>query len=139
MSQENVELVRRAFAAFNRGGAEAVISEGFWSPEVVWDASPSGIPGLAGVYRGYDEVRSFFEDDWFQAFPFEEWEIEVDELIDNGDQVVAMSRQRGRGVTSGAAGELELAQICTVRDGEIVRVETYLDRAKALEAARRRE
>ncbi len=134
MSQENVELVRQSFEAFNRGGVEAVISGGLWSPEVVWDVSPSGVPGL-GVYRGYDEVRSFFEDDWFQAFPFEEWEIEVDELIDNGDQVVAMSRQRGRGKTSGVGAELELAQITTLRDGEIVRVDTYLDRKKALEAA----
>jgi ketosteroid isomerase-like protein len=138
MSQENVEIVRRSFEVFNRGGAEAVISGGFWSPELVWDASPSGIPGL-GVYRGYDEVRSFFEDDWFQAFPFEEWEIEVDELIDNGDQVIAMSRQRGRGATSGVGAELELAQIATLRDGEIVRIESYLDREKALEAAGVRE
>jgi hypothetical protein len=66
MSEENVELVRRAFEVFNRGGPEAVIREGFWSPELVWDFSPSGILGL-GVYRGYDEVRSFFADNWFQA------------------------------------------------------------------------
>jgi ketosteroid isomerase-like protein len=133
MSEENVEIVRRAFEAFNRGGAEAVIGDGLWSPEIVWNVSPTGVPGL-GVYRGYDEVRSFFEDDWFQAFPSHEWEIEVDELIDNGDQVIAMSRQRGRGASSGVAAELELAQICTLRDGAIVRTDTYLDRAKALEA-----
>ncbi|MEK6251883.1 MAG: nuclear transport factor 2 family protein [Actinomycetota bacterium] len=76
-----------------------------------------------------------FEDDWFQAFPFEEWEVEVDELIDNGDQVIAVSRQRGRGKTSKAAAELELAQIITLRNGEIVRTDNYLDRKKALEAA----
>ena len=43
----------------------------------------AAFPGI-GVYRGHDEVRSFFEDDWFQTFPSDEWEIEVDELIDNG-------------------------------------------------------
>ena len=134
MSEENVELVRRSFVAFDRGGVEAVISGGIWSREVLWDASPTGIPGL-GVYRGYDEVRSFFENDWFQAFPFGDWELEIDQLIDNGDQVIVMARQRGRGRTSGAAAELEFAQICTVRDGEIIRVESYLDRIKALEAA----
>jgi hypothetical protein len=66
MSRENVEVVRRAFEAFNRG-VEALISSGLLSPEYVWDASPSGIPGL-GVYRGYDEVRSALEDNWFKAF-----------------------------------------------------------------------
>jgi ketosteroid isomerase-like protein len=134
MSEENVELVRRAFEVFNRGGPEAVIREGLWSPELVWDFSPSGIPGL-GVYRGYDEVRSFFADDWFQAFPFEEWEVELDELIDNGDKVIAIARQRGRGATSGVGAELEQAHIFTLRDGEVVRAESYLDRERALEAA----
>jgi ketosteroid isomerase-like protein len=134
MSEENVEVVRRAYEAFNRGGPKSVISEGLWSPELVWDFSPSGIPGL-GVYSGFDEIRKFFENDWFAAFPFEEWEVVVDELIDNGNQVIAMSRQRGRGGTSGAEAELEQAFIVTVRDGEIVRIESYLDRDTALEAA----
>jgi ketosteroid isomerase-like protein len=134
MSQENMEILRRAFEVFSRDGPAGVISGGFWSPEIVWDASRSGIPGH-GVYRGHDEVRSYFEDDWFQAFPFEEWEVEIEQLIDNGDQVIAMSRQRGRGATAGVASELELALVFDLRDGQIVRVETYLDRMKALEAA----
>jgi ketosteroid isomerase-like protein len=138
MSQENVEVVRRAFEVFNRSGAETVVSSGLWSPEVVFDPSPTGIPGL-GVYRGYDEVRSFFQDDWFQTFPFEEWELEVEELIDHGDRVIAMSRQRGRGASSGVVAELELANVFTLRDGKIVGFEIYRDREKALEAAGLRE
>jgi ketosteroid isomerase-like protein len=134
MSQENVELIRRVFETFNRGGPEAVINAGFWSAGVVWDFSPSGIPGL-GVYRGHDEARSFFEHDWFGTFPFEEWEIEAEEMIDHGDQVIVMARQRGRGASSGAAVELEFAQNFTLRDRQIVQVETYVDRARALEAA----
>jgi ketosteroid isomerase-like protein len=134
MSQENVEFVRRAYEVFNRGGADACISEGIWSPEIVWDATPTGIPGL-GVYRGHEEAKSFFDEDWFKAFPFDEWEVEVDELIDQGDQVISVCRQRGRGATSGAMAELQLAQIATVRDGRIVRIENYLSRQKALEAA----
>jgi ketosteroid isomerase-like protein len=134
MSQEDVELVRRASEAFNQDGVEAFITTGFWSPEIVFDFAPTGIPGL-GVYRGYDEVRRFFEEDWFGAFPFEEWEIEVEELIDLGDQVVVISRQRGRGATSRVGAELEFAIITTLRDGEIVRNEFHLERDKALEAA----
>ena len=129
-----MEIVRRGYELFNAGGPDAVLSAGIWSPEIVFDFSMSDIAGL-GVYRGHDQVRAFFEEDWFGAFPFEEWEVEVDELIDHGDRVIAMSRQRGRGVSSGAGAELELAQTCTLRGGEVVRIETYLDRKKALEAA----
>ena len=135
MSEENVERVRRLFEVFNRDGTEAVISGGFLSPDYVWDTTPSGIPGL-GVYRGYDEVRSAFEDNWFKAFPFEEWEIYVEELIDHRDQVIAMTRQRGRGAGSGVTAELEQAHVFTLRnDGKVVRCDSYLDRKKAFEAA----
>ena len=138
MSQENVEIVRRAYEAFNRGGIDACISEGLWSPEVVWDVTPTGIPGL-GTYRGREEVKRFFEDDWFSTFPFEEWEVKLEEVIDAGDRIIGMSRQHGRGATSGVMAELELAQVSTLRDGLVVRIDNYVDRAKALEAAGLRE
>ena len=76
---------------------------------------------------GYDEIRSALEDDWFGAFPLEEWEIEVEELIDHGDQVVAIARQRGRGANSGVAVNLEQVHIATLRDGQIARLDSYLD------------
>jgi ketosteroid isomerase-like protein len=134
MSEENVELTRRAFVAFNREGVEAFDNTDLWSPEIVFDATPSGVPGM-GVYRGYDEVRRFLEEDWFGVFPFEEWELELEELIDHDDHVIAMCRQRGRGTSSGVAAEVEFAIIESFRDGQLVRSDFYLDRGKALEAA----
>ncbi|MEK6327501.1 MAG: nuclear transport factor 2 family protein [Actinomycetota bacterium] len=134
MSQENVEIVRCAYELFNEGGPEAVISAGIWSPEIVWDLSPSGIAGL-GVYRGHDEVRAFFEEDWFGRFPSRSGRSNSTSLVDHGDQVIAVHHQRGLGASSGAAAELEQGIINTLHDGEIVRVEIYGDPAKALEAA----
>jgi len=136
MSQENLEVMRRAFDEFSRRGREPLMGT-VWDPEIVWNMSPTRIPGL-GTYRGFDELRSFFED-WFGAFPFEEWEQEVDDLIDCGEQVVALIRQRGRGTASGAVAELEYAQVMTFRGGKVVQVDVYLDRARALEAAGLRE
>ncbi len=46
-----------------------------------------------------------------------------------------MASQRGRVASSGVAAELEFAQILTLRDGQVMRVDTYLDREKALKAA----
>jgi ketosteroid isomerase-like protein len=136
MSQENVEIVRRAFEKFTREGWEPLMGT-VWDPEIVWDMSPTGIPGL-GTYRGFDELRSFFQD-WFSTFPFEEWEQEVDDVINGGDHVVALTRQRGHGSASGAVAELEYAQVIKFRGGKVVEVAVYLDRARALEAAGLRE
>jgi len=133
MSQENVEVFRRAFEEFTRGGWEPLFGT-IWAPEIVWDMSPAGIPGL-GVYHGFDELRSFF-DDWFSTFPFDDWEQELDDVIDCGDDVVvALTRQRGRGSASGVSVELEYAQVTTFREGKIVRSVVYTDRDQALKVA----
>jgi hypothetical protein len=68
MSEENVELTRRAFVAFNREGVEAFDNTDLWSPEIVFDATPSGVPGL-GVYRGYDEVSDSSRRIGSESFP----------------------------------------------------------------------
>jgi ketosteroid isomerase-like protein len=138
MSQENVEIVRRSFELFNEVGADAFGSSDLWSPEWVLDASRTGIPGL-GVYRGRKEIETFFREDWFGAFPFEEWEVHVRELVDHGDRVTGISRQQGRGASSGVGAALELANVFTLRDGQIVRLELYRDLDEALEAAGLRE
>jgi len=133
MSEENVEIVRRVMEAFNQGGPAAAINSGLLSPEIVFDASRAEIPGV-GTLRGQDEVRTFFEQDWFGAFPFEEWEIHIEEPIERGDHVIFKSRQQGRGASSGAASALELGNIFTIHNGEIVRMEIFRDPDEALEA-----
>src|SRR5947207_14282173 len=96
--------------------------------------SPAGI-AVAGVYPGFDELRSFY-DDWFSTFPFDDWEQELDEVIDCGDEVVvALTRQRGRGSASGVTVELEYAQVITFREGKIVRSVVYTDLDQALKVA----
>jgi ketosteroid isomerase-like protein len=134
MSKENVEIVRRVFEEFNRGGPAAAISAGFLANEVVFDGTRAEVPGV-GVFRGLDEVRSFFEEDWFSAFPFEDWEIQIEEPIDNGDQVIVTSRQQGRGASSGAGAVLTLGNVFTLHDGDIVRIQIFRRPEEALEAA----
>ena len=139
MSQQNVEIVRRLFEVLNQGGADAVVEAGFLSPKIVFDASRSGIPGV-GVLHGREEVRRFFKDDWFAAFPFEEWEIQIDQPIGDGDRVIFKSRQHGRGRTSGAvAAALELGNIFTLSEGQVVRVTLFGRPEGAFEAAGLRE
>lgn len=138
MSQANLDLIRRVFEAFNQGGPTAVISAGFLANDVVFDGTRAEIPGV-GVIRGIDDVGTFFEEDWFAAFPFEDWEIHIDDPIDNGDQVIVTSRQQARGASSGAGTALTLGNIFTVRNGEIVRIQIFRRPEEALEAAGRSE
>jgi ketosteroid isomerase-like protein len=52
MSEENVEIVRRSFAAYDSGGLDAVAE--FWRPDIEWRAVEGYIDDV-GVIRGPDE------------------------------------------------------------------------------------
>ena len=134
MSEENVELVRRLFDEFNQGGPAAVIGAGLLSDDLEFDATEANLPGI-GVIRGQDSVARFFEEDWFGAFPFEEWEVEIEEPISNRDQVIVASRQHGRGASSGAATALELGNVFTIHNGKITRLQIYIPAEEAFKAA----
>ena len=70
---------------------------------------------------------------------FDELSFEPEELIDAGEQVVAVQRISGRAKASGIETELRYAVVYTIRDGKIVRGREYWERAEALEAVGLRE
>jgi ketosteroid isomerase-like protein len=61
--------------------------------------------------------------------------MEVEELIDAGDQVVALVRGIGRMKDSDAEIDLRFAIVFTIRDGKIATGREYFTREEALEAA----
>lgn len=133
MSAENVEIVRRVYAA--RGDPEAVLA--YYDPDVEFDASRFAfgrLVGGAGVYRGHEGLRQFFRE-YYSAWS--QIEDAYEELIDAGESVVTVVRARGRGRRSGVEVETSSAAVWTIRDGKVVRVEWFSDRDEALEATRR--
>jgi ketosteroid isomerase-like protein len=127
VSQENVEIVRRSFTAFTRGGLDAAAE--FWHPQINWRAA-EGAPDDVGEMHGIPAARRYAED-WFDTFDELSWEPE--ELIDVGDdQVVAVVHVSGRAKASGIRTELRYASVATIRDGKVVRVREYLTKDEAL-------
>jgi ketosteroid isomerase-like protein len=89
-----------------------------------------------GVQRGPEGLRRVLE-----AVPgeFDDFHVELHELIDAGDRVFAAATARGRGKQSGVETSVDLWGVWTVREGRAVRWQGYTDRAAALEAAGLRE
>jgi ketosteroid isomerase-like protein len=129
----NVEFVRNFYAAINRGDPEA------WDllpPDFVIDLSRRLIDPV--ILRGPDEMRAFYRDldaPWLGGAS-----LELEELIDAGDQVLVLIRFSGRGKMSGAEVKALVWNVWTFHDGGPVRW-TYFgeDRTGALEAAGLRE
>jgi ketosteroid isomerase-like protein len=127
MSQENLELVRSIYAAWERGD----FSSAEWAhPEIesvrVDGPAPGRWTGPAGMAEGYREFLSAWE----------EVRVEADEYRElDSERVLVLAHWSGRGKTSG----LELGQMRTkaaslfhIRGSKVTRLVLYLDGERAL-------
>ena len=130
MSQENVEIVRDAAAAFNRGDLDAWLE--YWTDDIDYRAIEGALDDR-GLMHGKDAVRAHYQD-WLDTF--DDLKAEPLELIDAADeQVVTVLRFGGRAKLSGVESDLTFAVVYTLRDGKIARGREYWTRDEALEAA----
>ena len=86
MSWENVELVRAGFAAHNRGDLDALVA--LYDPDVVFETL------LLGTHRGNEAIRLIYEEN---QKTLSGYDVVPVELIDAGDQVVAVAQVTGTG------------------------------------------
>ena len=131
MSQENVESVREAVVAYNRGDLDAFLDE-YWTDDIDYRAV-EGAPDDHGPIHGKAEMRAYMQD-WFDTF--DDLKVEPLEVIDAGEeQAVAVVRFGGRAKLSGVEVDLTFAVLYTVRDGKVARGREYWTKEQALEAA----
>src|SRR5215207_6559395 len=114
MSQENVEVVRAMYRAWNRGEYSTALES--IDDEVEVDAALGQL--LDGPYRGHAGVRKLLEGFWDS---FEEHRTDVEECIPVGDDVVVAVHHHARGKSSGVEVEMLGGQVWTLRDGKAVR------------------
>jgi SnoaL-like protein len=127
MSEENVTVVRTAVANFARTG-------GFGSL-LAPDAALVNAPGSPFSVKGSGPTAL---QEWVEEIDeaFEEWEFRPDEVLDTpSDKVVVLSHAWGRGRGTRLETEMELNVVYTVARGRITRIEGFLTRREALEAA----
>jgi ketosteroid isomerase-like protein len=129
MSQENVEVVRSFFEAWNADDFNT--ARELCDLELEIDRS-SSIGPEARIYRGIEETERFWHD-WRTTW--EVWHSDIAEYIDAGDDVVVLGRAYGRGRDGGVPVEANISQVLTVHQGRIVRSRLFQTRSEALEAA----
>jgi ketosteroid isomerase-like protein len=131
MSEDNVELIKRGMALFNRRDWDAAIQ--FVAEDAVWTTFFSGVAGQKSRY-GRADIRQSWEDaaavlggDTYQAEPQEFRDL-------GGGTMLVRVVLSGRGTSSGADVEAEYVQLWTIRHGLAVRVDSYATADEALEA-----
>ena len=138
MSRENVELVRALIPPPGTDLAALVRDDSVFQATV--DAlAPVLDPDVASVavwqggttYRGVEGFRELWLD-WLR--PWATYNTHLDELLDAGDCVVALVRDRARRADMDAEVEIITGSVWQVVDGRVVHVRFYGDRREALEA-----
>ena len=134
MSEENVEVVRRGYEALNAGEFEAALAMFDSDVEVhlVKDADTVWGLDFDRTYHGIDGFVQFMST---LSEAWEEFRWEPTGYRDAGHQVLVDIRMTARGRGSGIEISRDMVHICDLRDGKLVRHETFFDRAEALESA----
>jgi ketosteroid isomerase-like protein len=127
VSQENVDVARRSFDAWNRRDMDSFLAlydedAVFLAPANWPDPKPS--TGHAAIRKVVEGLRE----------PWDEDRLEAEAFLDVGDYVAVPYQWRVRGRDSGIEGNISYTLVHLVRGGKIVRTEFYEHREQALEA-----
>src|SRR5262245_13728267 len=133
MSEENVEVVRRASEAFARGDEEAFLDE-FSSEVVIQQTAP--IPD-ARAYKGHEGLMQVVSE-WAEVF--DGLVMTAREFTDGADdKVLVRVHQEAQGAGSGVPIEFDTWFVYSVNGGKISRLQMFNYKERALEAAGLRE
>jgi ketosteroid isomerase-like protein len=123
-------FVRRGYELWNQGDISAVAE--MWSDDFEWHNDPSW-PGQQ-VYYGRDTVVRFLMEEVANVIDL--GEIEVERIEPVGNELVICMVARTRGQDSHLdIGKVPVFHVASVRDGKVVRVRAFLDKAQAMAAA----
>jgi ketosteroid isomerase-like protein len=129
MPPESLEVVRAIYDAFNREDTDAILE--LVDPAVVVE-DHAMIDGT--TYEGRDGALRFLA---FQAEAFSAHTVELEELIETGEDIVTVIRLRGEGPVSGVPLEGRFTHVWGIAGGRVRRLHVYATKQEALEAAGR--
>ena len=125
MSQQNVDLLRRAYEWFARGDVASVL-------DVMTDDIQFVVAENSLFYRGTPYVGKQEIAEKVFGRVGSEWDgywVDAEKLHDAGDVVVMQGRYRGTYKATQRTTDAQVVHIWTVRDGKLAKMEQYVDTA----------
>jgi ketosteroid isomerase-like protein len=129
MKDQNLAIVQGAYEAFAARDMKRI--EEYFADDVEVSQSPE-VP-WGGNYRGIEGLYSFL----LKLIESVESHVVTEHLFAAGDHVVLIGRTQGKVVGSGAAFDMPLVHLWTLRDRKIIRYESYIDTPAMLDVLRR--
>jgi uncharacterized protein len=128
---ENVQVVKDAYAAFQRGDVQGVLA--LVDENVDWHAikGAEGAAPHAGRRHGRTAVAEFFSQ---LAGSMEFSKFEPREFVAQGDQVAVIGEYSATVKTTGHSLASDWVMVFTLRDGKVVRFREWTDSAQLVRA-----
>lgn len=114
MANQNIEIVKGGYAAFNAGDPDATMA--VFDDDIVWIATGNSV--ISGTFKGKGEVAFTL-----QRLVGEQTSVTPKEYFADGDVVIVLTE-----VTAGGQTGQE-ADVWTLRDGKIIKGQIFGDTA----------
>jgi ketosteroid isomerase-like protein len=139
LSQRNVELLQAMLPSPDTDVASLFRDDSLFAStaeavEGLLHRDVESVPAWRGpgtTYSGIDGFREMWID-WLE--PWATYYVQVDEMIEAGDSVVVLVRDRARRHDMDVEVELISGSVWTFRDGKVARVEFHANREELREA-----
>ena len=128
MSQDNVDFLRLGYEALHRGDTETfeTMSGERLDPDFTFHSHWTG-----RVFKGIPGTREWISD---TRETWDDYEQDVEEIVDLGDDVLVVGRASARGAGSGVPVTQEFAVVWTFEGERAIRARSFPSRAEALKA-----
>jgi ketosteroid isomerase-like protein len=128
VGQDDADVVRTAWAALNRRDIPGFLA--CLDDDV--EAVPFGAAMEGRVYHRHEGVVRWLDDEIWPTY--ETFEVHPEDIREIGGRLLALGHWIARGKESGVELDVRASWVVDVRDGSIVRWQTYTDRSEALKA-----
>ena len=129
MNKHIIEGIRRAYDAFSRGDIQGAVDAVDLDPDILWREPEDFHAG--GAYRGREGVAEYLT---LSREPFEKAQSLPEEILEVGDKIVVFVHFQAWPKGGGQPIEGRIADVYTVQDGKVVRMQAYSDPEEARKA-----
>lgn len=122
-SSQNLDVIKRLYAAFARGDGPSALAE--MNDTIEWNEAESFIYADRNPYLSSaavaDGVFGRLLADW------KDYEATASEFFEAGDVIVALGRSKGTNLASGKPLDAQFAHIWRLKDGKIIGFQQFID------------
>jgi uncharacterized protein len=127
----NTKLIQSIYDGFKRRDLPAVLA--VMAPDIDWVVPPMNSVPIGGSRKGTQRVAEYFKQ---LGEMIDLQRFEITGIIAQGQQVAAVGRSSGLVRKTGKRLDDEFVHVWTIRDGQVARLQNFLDTGAVIEACR---